>query len=464
MGRSRPFVLAGVGLVALCTSAVGCTTVVVLEDDETAVGDPDPSSPSDPAPDGMARCETLDTSLVVDTGSVVEVLGSADDSTCDTWLVGSFGGTVTFADGTSLDGAAEWDGFVGRFDPQGKPRWVVRVEGDPHSWSDLVAKVIVDGRGRSWVVGSTEGALRLDGVLSFGGTGHFILALDEGGNARWISRLSYYPTHLEEKDGMVTLYGVDGGRLVTTTFDDDGGDPEEHVLATGPMGLLAVARSEAGIACLLVQNGEIAVGEQTLAMHDSLADDADLSLVTFAPTGTVRWTKQLAESGFTPFEGRLAMGDDGRVHAFVSYAGTIAAGGSTFMADADDAMSLLRLTFDVAGGVIGGDSFASGDLVLPLWSLPVGDGSVAWAGVVAGGSVEFGSSTLASDGFHRLGFLARSAPSGAIGTAQELTDIELVGGEHAAAPIVVRRVYREDQRDRGVRITRDAFETKHDQL
>ncbi|MFO0618844.1 MAG: hypothetical protein U0414_40020 [Polyangiaceae bacterium] len=443
-----------------CSQVIGCSDDVVIE---RHGGRPDPPTEE---PSAAARCEGMETSLATSGNSAIDPMGSADGPGCDTWLVGAFSGTVTFPDGTTIVGGSEWDGFVARLGPQGERRWAVRIEGSPDSWADYVVGVAVDARGRSWVTGSADGPLEVGGQTVLEESGHFILALDEDGHPRWAARLGYFATHVEEADGVVTVYGTRDAELVRTTFDADAGAASTHVLASGPMSLFDVATSPAGSVFVIVQNGDMTVGSQTVPTHDSEEDKADLALVVLSPDGALRWARSFAETGFAPIEGRAAIDDKGQVHAFVSYTGSIDVGGDVLTASPDASMSLLGITLDDDGALIAGASLGAGDIALPMWTRQATDGQVVWAGriedgVISLGSVVVDSSAVTAYAGLGVGFLTQVSAAGDIFDAQPIANLDHVGGSHAEAPILSQRTWTDDGLDRGLRVTRGAFDLAH---
>lgn len=163
--------------------------------------------------------------------------GVASDREGGVYAAGSFTDTLFIGD-DAIAGAGNTDGFLIRFDPDGKPLWTVTIGG---AGPDRLHDVTSDVDGNAYVTGTVRGPVDLDGdgdvdVPASRGDTFLIASFDPEGELRWhravegdaMVRIS---TIIAGDDGAVYV----GGAYMVGTLDlDADGTPDVPAAIINP--------------------------------------------------------------------------------------------------------------------------------------------------------------------------------------------------------------------------------------
>lgn len=392
--------------------------------------------------DGALRCLDAAPATFTTTGEV-SFASLAPGPSCDLFAVGNHFGDTDFA-GLSTS-AEDWNGIVVHVGRDGVADWMIPIAsaGDS-SWADGADEVVVDGAGRAWVHGYAGSPLELGGQTLIG---DFILALDASGGVRWVKQLESYSYDLARRsDGAIVAIEKEAG-LVEVVLDGESGALVSRLpLFEGQdVQLLDAVTRPSGRAFAVCFRGTVQIGSLTLTASDDTLDGngqvtCDLALVSFDPSGALRYAKTFEEHGFYPYSGRLDLDDSGALAAALSFWGTVDLGlGPLAASPIGSGMRGLVASFTTSGTVRTSEAFGAGDLVLGTGIVAAPAGGFALSGLLYGAELGLGEGDIGSGPGAYLGFDARFAADGGLLSAHARPELDALAAAEPGLALALSR-------------------------
>ncbi len=295
----------------------------------------------------------------------------AVDRAGDVYVVGGFAGTAPF-DGQSVTSAGGSDGFIAKYAPDGRLRWVKSYGG---AGDDLFRRLTIDADGNLLVLGTYRARIGFGSVVLQSSAptrdSGFIAKFDPEGRALWAVGLD-----------SVGTTGLNASSLSGLRVD-----PSGQVLVAGWF------------------NGTLSVGSQTLVS----AGSSDGIIVRLGAQGELLWVRRYGGTDREAFYG-IDIDAQGRLVVAGGFSGTLtlgsstltSAGGSdgfwgTFTANGEPLWAVATATGAGAANVFGAALAPNGDVVLT--------GRFA-------GSARFDTVELSNATAQQSGFVARYRPDG----------------------------------------------------
>lgn len=342
-----------------------------------------------------------------DTGASVAV-----DESGNTFVTGSFQGTMRLAEDVVVTSAGNDDAFLVSYDASGTLVWSRRFGGEQ---DDAGRCVVVDGDGNVIVTGTFQGTAAFGGekLGSAGQTDIFLAKYDGAGNHLWSRRFGGTNSDL----GYGVAVDGEGNVLVTGTFQatvDFGGGPlvsvggsnDIFVAAYDPDGMHVWSRrfggpsSDGSVAIAGDDAGNVFVTGAFPGSVDfgggllTSAGGTDIFVAAYDASGAHLWSRRFG--GTTTDVGRdIAVDGDGNVLATGEFIGTADFGGGPLTSAGFRDVYLAK--YDPAGTHVWSQRFgdvnndSGGSLAVD------GDGNILVAGDFAG-TVDFGGGPLSSAG------------------------------------------------------------------
>ncbi len=342
-------------------------------------------------------------------GESAFALAAAPDGSV--YLGGDFTGTTTIA-GTAVSAASGSanDGFLAKYAQDGAPQWVRTVSSD--TTSNIVHGVAVASDGSVYATGYFSGTATFDGatrVMSHGGGDFFLVKYAADGTFQWVQTGGSASTYDEgmgiafDASGHVYVAGYYGGTATfgTQTLTDAGGNYWHWMLLEyQPDGTLAYAKDAGGGTTdqsypngIVVDGNALYVAGETQAADASfggfpVADHGGANIVVakYGLDGSGVWASSAGGSG------------DDYANGITALDGSLYVAGWTSSAFSYGPSSITN----------------SGGTGAVLAKYAESDGTVLWAGEIAGAGDDAGRAVVAANGsIYLSGYFSDTAVAGA---------------------------------------------------
>jgi hypothetical protein len=206
-----------------------------------------------------------------------------------------------------LDGNASaggWDAFLAKYDSSGTKQWT-RLLGS--SGDDGAYGIAVDGRGNTYIAGTTESYAGLDGNPSAGGPDVFLAKYDSSGIKQWTRLLGSSWNDLAygvavDRSGSIYIIGYTGGNLYGQA---NAGEGDAFLMKLDSSGtrqwtrLLGTPGEDHAYGVAVDGSGNIYITGYTEGSLDgnTNAGYRDAFLAKYDSSGTKQWTELLGTSG-----------------------------------------------------------------------------------------------------------------------------------------------------------------------
>ncbi|WP_035559039.1 SBBP repeat-containing protein [Hymenobacter sp. IS2118] len=309
---------------------------------------------------GSGRAQIFTQALTVAPGASANSGGStaheiATDDSGNSYLVGSFSGTVQFG-GSTLSSAGATDIYVAKYSPSGTLLWATRGGG---SGDDTGLGIGVDATGNVCIAGTFNGAASFGGttLTSSGQTDAVVAKVSSVGEWQWAHRAGGVGTDFGQSvavDGSGNAYFV--GAFQSASISTD----------LGPL------TNSAGV--------------------NSFA-------LRYSPTGTAVWLRQFTSSS-NIYANAVAVDGSGDAYVFGDFAGTAAFEGSSFSSAGAQDLFVTKLAASTGAVVWASRAGGSGNDQAPAGSAIVADasGNSYITGRFSSSNAVFGGTTLVASG------------------------------------------------------------------
>jgi hypothetical protein len=279
------------------------------------------------------------------------------------YVIGTYGGTVTFTSGTTLTSTGSTDAFVAKYDTSGTVQWARSIGGTS---ADYGYGIATDSGGNVYVIGTYGGTVTFTSgttLTSTGSTDAFVAKYDTSGTVQWARGIGgtgfdYGYGIATDTSGNVYVIGRYYGSTITfapgTTLTNVGvGSTDVFVAKYDTSGTVQWARSIGGTSDDI--GGDIATdsdgnvyvigryyGSVTFAPGTTLTgtDYTAAFVAKYDTSGTVQWA-----SGIGGTDVNSGMGDDngygiatdsgGNVYVIGIYFGTVTFASGTTLTGTD---------------------------------------------------------------------------------------------------------------------------------
>lgn len=330
----------------------------------------------------------------------------AIDGNGNVTLAGSFRNVVDFGGGP-VSAVGDTDGFIASYDANAAFRWVRCFGGtDAVINYNSASAVTTDKSGNVYSIGVCNGAVDFGGG-PVPGPGACLVSYDSAGALRWVRRFGGAPGN-----GTGVAVDVSGNVYATGQFSgttDFGGGPvtsagiDAFVASYTSAGAFrwvgdthaTPGSSAAGMSIAVDASANVFVvgrfgGTVDLGGTPSVtaSDPADIFVASYTSTGTPRWGKGFASSGYDEGLG-VAVDASGNVHLTGRFEGTVDFGGGPMTSSG---MEVFVASFDSMGAFRWAKEFGAG-----FGAAVDGKSNVYVTGAFEG-SLSFGGETLDSAG------------------------------------------------------------------
>jgi hypothetical protein len=364
----------------------------------------------------------------------------AMDTTGNSYVTGSFTGTISFGSFHLTSPNPTFSAYVAKLDTGGNVVWAHTIASATSTNGDYGRGITVDSSGNVYVTGFYDGAATLGGINlpNAGGYDAFVTKLDNTGNFLWAKG---FGGAQNDKGQHVA---VDGAGNVYTTGNYQGTanfGPSTTLTSTGVVNIYVVKQDSAGnvvwaksmgsndttdplgqsgFGLALDGSGNIYTtgvfrGAGVFgAVNLTSFGDVDSFVAKMDNSGTVLWAKQFGGTGHDDGTS-IAVDGAGNVYATGDYVGSGSFGGVTLTSAGLDDAYIARL--DAAGTVAWAKSLGGSGADAGFGVAVDGAGNIYDTGIFQGTASVPGRGTLTSFGGFDV-FLVKLDPTGSFTSAQ----------------------------------------------
>ena len=345
-------------------------------------------------------------------------------------MIGTYGGTITFASGTTLTSVGSTDAFVAKYDTSGTVQWARSIGG---TGTDSGEDIATDSSGNVYVIGQYSGSVTIGSttLTSAGSDDVFVAKYDTSGTVQWARSISGTGPDFgygiaTDSSGNVYVTGRYLGGTVTfapgtTLTNNITGSSDVFVAKYDTSGTVQWARgfggqsSDSGYGIATDSSGNVYVtgkfrgGSVTIGSTTLTGSDFDNAFVAkYDTSGTVQWARGISGQ-FTEATGDgIAVDSGGNVYVIGYYAGTVTfASGTTLTSTGSYDVFVAK--YDTSGTVqwaisSGGTSIDYG------YGIATDSGGNVYAIGTYGGTITFASGTTLTSAGSNDAFVAKYSP------------------------------------------------------